>query len=96
MATRIEVKLVGEFTTVDVFLEGNEIPLKEVKDNEFYKVYTNFQIDGPLDVLVRLKGFYSMDWDIKILANGNEVFHRSGVFDDKEFVTFKAEIDLVV
>jgi len=96
MATKVEVKLVGEFTTVDVFLEGDEIPLKEINDNEYHKVYTNFQIEGSLDVLVRLKGFYSMDWDIKIFVNDNEIFHRSGVFDDKEFVTLKAEIDLGV
>jgi hypothetical protein len=87
---KVEISLQGEFTTIDVFLEGKEIPLKEINDNDYYKVYTAFEIFDPLDISVRLKGFMNMKWKITIKVNDSTLFTKSGVFDSKGFVTFKA------
>lgn len=46
---KTEIKLVGEFTTIDVYLEGIEIPLREINDGEHYKLYSEFEISGLLN-----------------------------------------------
>lgn len=85
---KIEVILKGEFTTIDVFLEGIEIPLREINDNDYYKLYSEFEIDNPLDINFRLKGWTGMSWSILIKVDNTTVFSKKGVFDRKGFVTF--------
>jgi hypothetical protein len=85
---KIEVNLLGEFTTIDVFLEGIEIPLKEINDNTYYKVYTEFDILDPLDINVRLKGWIGMKWNLSVKVDDKEFYSKEGVFDYKGFVTF--------
>ncbi len=85
---KIEVRLQGEFTTIDVFLEGIEIPLREVNDNDYSKLYTEFEIQNPLDINVRLKGWIGMKWALSIKIDDKEVYSKNGVFDFKGFVSF--------
>lgn len=87
---KIEVILQGEFTTIDVFIEGSEIPLREINDNEYYKLYNGFEIINPLDVSVRLKGWAGMEWNFSIKIDGSDTYSNKGIFDNKGFVTFNA------
>jgi|GEM_PF-4329143 len=87
---KTEVSLQGEFTTIDVFLEGIEIPLREVNDNDYYKLYNEFEIINPLNINVRLKGWVGMKWKIIIKVEDKAAYTKSGVFDNKGFVTFTA------
>ena len=91
---KTEVKLVGEFTTIDVYLEGTEIPLREINDGEYYKLYNEFVIDGQLDIHVRLKGWIDMKWKISIKVDDKEVFKKNGTFDWKGFVTFTDKVNI--
>jgi len=91
---KTEVILTGEFTTIDVFLEGTEVPLSETESNTYYKEYPAFAIEGLLDLNVRLKGWTGMSWSLKIKIRDKEVYSRSGVFDIKGFVTFTASIQV--
>ena len=91
MATyKTEVSLQGEFTTIDVFLEGIEIPLREINDNDYYKLYNEFVIVNPLDISVRLKGWMGMKWKFSINIDDANIFSNNGVFDEKGFITFTA------
>ncbi|MBK7389089.1 MAG: hypothetical protein IPI23_08465 [Bacteroidetes bacterium] len=87
---KTEVSLQGGFTTIDVFLEGIEIPLKEINDNDYYKLYSEFEISNPLNISVRLKGWTGMKWKITIKIDDINVYSKNGVFDNKGFVTFTA------
>jgi|KBSSwiStaDraftv2_1062776.scaffolds.fasta_scaffold61514_2 hypothetical protein len=91
---KVEVFLKGEFTTIDVYLEGKEIPLREVDDNEYYKLYTSFDIINPLDIHVRLKGWFGMDWNFEVRVNNKQVYSNDGVFDVKGFVTFTEHVNI--
>lgn len=91
---KVEVFLKGEFTTIDVLLEGKEIPLREVDDNEYYKLYTSFDIINPLDIHVRLKGWFGMDWSFSVKINDKEIYANEGVFDIKGFVTFTEHVNI--
>ena len=91
---KTEIILKGEFTTVDVSLEGNEIPLREIADNEFRKLFTEFSISGPLDIHVRLKGWIDMKWEFSILINDSIAFSNGGLFDARGFVTFTEHINV--
>lgn len=91
---KLEVKLSGEFTTIDVYLEGTEIPLREINNGEYYKLYTEFEIKDPLDVHVRLKGWSDMKWKISIKVDDTEVLENNGVFDWKAFVTFTKQVNI--
>lgn len=91
---KVEVFLKGEFTTIDVFLEGKEIPLREINDGDYYKLYSSFEILDPLDIHVRLKGWYSMDWSFAVKVNDKEVFKKEGEFDVKGFVTFTEKVKI--
>ena len=93
---KTEVFLKGEFTTIDVFLEGLEIPLREINNGEFFKLFSEFGIRNPLDIHVRLKGWISMKWQFKIKVNDKEVFSKSGQFDSKGFVTFTEQIQITL
>jgi hypothetical protein len=88
---KTEVTLKGEFTTIDVFLEGIEIPLREINDNEYYKLYSEFEIQNPLDIQVRLKGWIGMKWGFSIILDDKEVYSNKGTFDYKGFVTFTVQ-----
>ena len=85
---KVEIFLKGEFKEVDVFLEGTEIPLREINDNDYYKLYNQFDIQNPLDINVRLKGWYDMFWEFSVKVNDVEKYHKNGVFDNKGFVGF--------
>jgi len=87
---KTEVSLQGEFTTIDVFLEGIEIPLREINDNDFYKLYNEFEIVNPLNISARLKGWTGMKWKITIKVDDKVVYSKNGIFDNKGFVTFTA------
>lgn len=87
---KTEISLKGEFTTIDIFLEGVEIPLREINDNDYYKIFSEFEIENPLDINVRLKGWTGMKWEISIKVDGTIAYTRNGVFDKKGFVTFTA------
>lgn len=87
---KTEVSLQGEFTTIDVFLEGIEIPLREINDNDYYKLYNEFVIVNPLDISVRLKGWMGMKWNFSINIDDANIYSNNGVFDKKGFVTFTA------
>lgn len=91
---KTEIMLKGEFTTIDVFLEGIEIPLTEINDNEYYRLYSAFKIENPLDIHVRLKGWTGMSWSFKVKIETDEVFSKNGVFDHKGFVTFTESISI--
>ena len=91
---KTEVKLTGEFTTIDVYLEGIEIPLREVNDGEHYKLYSEFEINGPLDVHVRLKGWIDMKWEISIKVDNKEVFKKKDTFDWRGFTTFTQPVNI--
>ncbi len=85
---KVEVFLKGEFTTIDVYLEGKEIGLREINDNEYYKLYNEFYIDGQLDIHVRLKGWNTSKWSFTVKLNDKELFAKSDKFDSSGFVTF--------
>jgi hypothetical protein len=85
---KTEVTVKGELTTVDVILEGTEIPLREINENEYYRSYSEFEVVEPLDVSVRLKGWTGMKWSVEIKLNDNVVLSKKGEFDVKGFVTF--------
>jgi hypothetical protein len=87
---KTEVSLQGEFTTIDVFLEGIEIPLREINDNDYYKLYNEFEINNPLNINVRLKGWTGMKWKIIVKVDDTNVYSKKGDFDEKGFVTFTA------
>lgn len=89
---KVEVFLNGEFTTVDVYLEGREIPLQEINNNQYYKLYTKLPVYGSLDVHVRLKGWISMDWELKIKVDDVERLHERGTFGQWGFATFTRNI----
>ena len=89
---KVEVFLKGEFTTIDVFLEGMEIPLREINNNEYYKLYTEFDIVDELDIHVRLKGWVNMQWSFKVKVDDVEKLLKSGTFDFKGFVTFTEHV----
>ncbi len=91
---KTEVILKGEFTTIDVFLEGFEIPLREISDNEYYKLYNEFEIQNPLDINVRLKGWIGMKWKLIVKVDDNEIYANNGIFDYKGFVTFTNQINI--
>jgi hypothetical protein len=87
---KTEVSLQGEFTTIDVFLEGNEIPLREINDNDYYKLYNEFEITNPMNINARLKGWKGMKWKLSITIDDIAAYSKSGVFDHKGFVNFTA------
>ncbi len=91
---KLEVTLKGEFTTVDVELEGKEIPLRESGDNIFSWTDSNFEIENPLNISVRLKGWTSQDWSIVIKVDDQEKFKKEGTFDSSGFVNFPAEVQI--
>lgn len=91
---KVETTLKGVFTTIDVYLEGIEIPLSEINQNEYYKLYSAFVIDNPLDIHVMLKGWTGMEWSLAIVVDDKEVYKNNGVFDKKGYVTFTAQINL--
>lgn len=91
---KVEVKLNGEFTTIDVFLEGIEISLREINDGEHYKLFSEFEITDLLDVHVRLKGWIDMKWSIEIKVDNKKVFNRNGEFDWKGFITFTEQVNM--
>jgi len=87
---KTEVNLQGEFTTIDIFLEGIEIPLRAINDNDYYKLYSAFDIVNPLNISARLKGFFGMKWKLTIKVDDQNVYSKNGTFDEKGFVTFSA------
>lgn len=91
---KTEIFLEGEFTTIDVILEGIEISLREVNDNEYYRVFNEFEIENPLDLSYRLKGWTGMDWSIMLKVDETNVYSKKGVFDHKGFVTFSKAITI--
>ncbi len=93
-SSKVEVFLTGEFTTIDVYIEGREIPLREINDTEYYKLYTSFDIINPLDVHVRLKGWFIMDWSFAVKVNDQEVLSEEGQFGIKGFVTFTNQVTI--
>ena len=91
---KTEVILEGEFTTIDVSLEGKEISLREVEDNQFRKLFNGLEIEEDLDIHVRLKGFITMEWSIKVIIEDKEAFLKKGTFDSKGFITFTESIGI--
>ncbi len=85
---KVEVFLKGEFTTIDVYLEGREIGLREVNDNEYYKLFNEFVIEGPLNIHVRLKGWSGSKWSFLVKVNDKEFFKTNGTLSSSGFVTF--------
>ncbi|MGV8830023.1 MAG: hypothetical protein ACWA6U_17075 [Breznakibacter sp.] len=91
---KTEVILKGEFTTIDVFLEGLEIPLREINDNEYYKLYNEFEIQNPLDINVRLKGWIGMKWKFIVKVDDKEIYSNNGIFGNKGFVNFSKPVNI--
>jgi hypothetical protein len=91
---KTEVSLKGEFTTIDVCLESIEIPVREINDNDYYKLYNEFEIVNPLDISVRLKGWTGMKWNFSVKIDDADTYSNNGVFDEKGFVTFIASITI--
>ena len=85
---KVEVFLNGEFTTIDVYLEGHEIGLREINDNEFYKLFNEFIIDEPLNIHVILKGWSGSKWSFLIKINDKDFFKNKGTFSSSGYVTF--------
>lgn len=88
---KLEVFLKGEFTGIDIALEGKQIVPREINDNDYYKLFTEFEILNPLNIHVRLDGWFSMKWKFIIKVDNVEVFSNKGEFDEKGFVTFTKE-----
>lgn len=88
---KLEVFLKGEFTGIDIALEGKQIVPREINDNDYYKLFTEFAIQNPLNIHVRLDGWFSMKWKLIIKVDDVEVFSKKGEFNDKGFVTFTNE-----
>lgn len=91
---KLEVTLKGKFTTVDVKLEGKEIPLRESKDNIFHGSYSDFEIENPLDISVLLKGWTSQDWSIVIKVDDQEKFKEEGTFGSNGTVDFTRSVKI--
>lgn len=91
---KLEVTLKGEFTTVDVTLEGIEIPLREIKDNVYHRLYSHFEILNPLDIFVKLKGWTGQDWSILIKVDDQEKFKEKGTFDSKGFAKISEQVQI--
>ena len=91
---KTELILKGEFTTIDVFLEGIEIPLREINDNDYYKLFNEFEVQNPLDIHVRLKGWIGMKWEFSVKVDSKEVYSDKGQFDHKGFITFTKHINI--
>jgi hypothetical protein len=85
---KLELSLKGEFTGIDVSLEGIQIVPREINDNDYYKQFSEFEIQNPLDIHVRLDGFIGMKWTLSIKVDDTEVYSKKGEFDFKGFVTF--------
>jgi hypothetical protein len=85
---KIELFLKGEFTGIDVSLEGTQIVPREINDNDYFKLFSEFEIQNPLDIHVRLDGFIGMKWSLSIKVDDTEVYSKKGEFDFKGFVTF--------
>ncbi len=87
----LEVTLKGQFSYIDVFLEGQEIPLREIDNDVYYRQYSNFDISNPLDINVRLCGFPPSNWDLSINVDNKNVFHKNKPFA-KKWVDFTESI----
>lgn len=85
---KLELFLKGEFTGIDISLEGIQIVPREINDNDYYKLFSEFEIQSLLDIHVRLDGFIGMKWSISIKVDNGEVYTKEGEFDSKGFVTF--------
>lgn len=88
---RLEVKLYGEFTTVDIKVEGREISLREINGNEYHKLYSSFEIDELINLNVFLIGFPSMEWKIQIFADNKKVYEKKAKFK-KDYVSYTEDI----
>jgi len=91
---KVEVQLTGVFTTIDVFLEGIEIPLREVEPNKYVKIYSAFEIVNPLDIHVLIKGWIGMKWAFLVRVNDKQVFKKEGEFDKKGYATFTETVNI--
>ena len=85
---KVELILKGEFTGIDIALEGIQIVPREINDNDYYKLFSEFEIQNPLNIHARLDGWIGMKWLLSIKVNDKEVYSRKGTFDSKGFVTF--------
>jgi hypothetical protein len=85
---KMELFLKGEFTGIDVALEGLQIVPREINNNDYYKLFSEFAIQNPLDIHARLDGWIGMKWSLSIKVDDKEVYSKKGTFDSKGFVTF--------
>ena len=94
MAThKLDVTLKGQFSYIDVFIEGYEIPLREIDNDVYYRSYTNYEIDQTLDLNVKICGYPGTNWDLKINVDDKEIFADNKPFI-KKWAVFTKSIDL--
>jgi hypothetical protein len=91
---KIELLLKGEFTGIDISLEGIQIDPREINDHDYYKLFSEFEIRNPLDIHARFDGFIGMKWSVLIKVDDKVIYTREGVFDYKGFVTFTDTKDI--
>jgi len=91
---KLEVILNGEFTGIDIAIEGKQIVPREINDNDYYKLFPEFVIQNPLNIHVRLDSWFSMKWKLIIKVDDIELFSKKGEIDNKGYVTFTEEINI--
>jgi hypothetical protein len=84
---KIEVILRGEFTNMDINIEGLHVPLYRSGQGEYVKSYEYFEIQWPLDVNIRLKSGLGKRWEVIIRLGGKSIFRRNGMFLEKRWIT---------
>jgi hypothetical protein len=89
----VEVILKGVFTTIDVYLEGKEVPLREIDTNIFQRIFKNFEITNCLDIHVLLKGWTGMEWSLIIKVDNLTKLEKTGEFDKKGYVSFSESLE---
>jgi len=91
---KLEINLKGELTGIDIVLEGIRIIPREINDNDYYKIYNQFEIQNPLDIHIRLDGWIDMKWEFVIKIDNKKVYSKKGKFTHKGFVTFNDKINI--
>ena len=89
---KLEVKLSGEFTTIDIKVEGREVALREINDGEYYKKYSSFEIDDVINLNIFLIGFPTMEWKLEIFVDGDKVYSKKDKFI-KDYVSYTENIE---
>lgn len=93
---KIDVTIKGQLIGPGYFisLEGHEVRLHENPAHVYKRSFTAVPVQGPLDVVIVLRGWYGTEYSADLSVDGTSRIQLEGTFPVKGVVTISRQITL--